>query len=104
MILTMRALRGAVLAVLLFAVLLPSARGASCGTDVTSQFTIQLGKQQSNGAGITTQPVAAQNSGATMKGAVYLAVYNLPVGVGLADFTWTSSCDSIPGAYFIRFY
>ena len=104
MISTTKALRGTIPALLLFAALLPSASGASCGTDITSQFKVQVGPQQNNNAGMTTQLIAAQNTGATMEGAVYLAVYNVPSGIGLTNFTWTSSCDSIPGAYFIRYY
>ena len=82
-----------------------SAFAASCGTDITAQFTGKVANSPKAPPPFTNKMIALTNNGADLPGTVYLAIYNVPSGIGLQDFTWTSSCDSLPaGTYFIRIY
>ena len=78
---------------------------SSCGTDITAQFSGKVANSSKAPPPFTNKMIALSNNGADLPGTVYLAIYNVPSGIGLQDFTWTSSCDSLPaGTYFIRIY
>jgi hypothetical protein len=82
-----------------------SAFASSCGTDITAQFTGKVANSPKAPPPFTNKMIALTNNGPDLAGTVYLAIYNVPSGIGLQDFTWTSSCDSLPaGTYFIRVY
>ena len=90
-----------VTATLLF-VLLPAAFADPCGPDLSSQIDVQLGPMVSSRLHLPHQKVALTNTGPLIKGSVYIVVDNLPAGVSMNKFTWTSTCE--PGAFLIRVY
>ena len=82
-----------------------SALASSCGTDISAQFTGKVNSSPKAPEPFTNKMISLTNDGSNLPGAVYLAIYNVPSGIGLQEFTWTSSCDSLPaGTYFIRIY
>ena len=88
------------------ALLLPlfaaSAFADPCGPDLASQIDVQRGPIVNSRLHLPHQKVTLTNTGPLIKGSVYVIVDDLPPGVSMNKFTWTSNCD--PGAFLIRVY